>query len=120
MPKSIAKSCPLCLSVNDPADMLPVMMAHSTPPQSAPMYLCRLCVIQIMKSTLESDVVDPGEVFELTQEEFRPRAAPGDAPTAAAEADPAVTDAVEREGKEPEITLRSILGDALHDRDAKD
>jgi len=63
MPKSIAKSCPLCLSVNDPSDMLPVMMAHSTPPQSAPMYLCRLCVIQIMKSTLESDVVDPREVF---------------------------------------------------------
>ena len=63
MPKSIAKSCPLCLSVNDPVDMLPVTMEHSTPPQTAPLYLCRLCVIQIMKSTLQSDVVDPREVF---------------------------------------------------------
>lgn len=63
MAKSIAKSCPLCLSVNDPVDMLPVTMEHSTPPQTAPLYLCRLCVIQIMKATLQTDVVDPREVF---------------------------------------------------------
>src|SRR5882757_9348730 len=63
MAKSIAMSCPTCLSVNDPVDMLAVTMPHSTPPQSAPMYLCRRCVIEIMKSTLQSDVIDPREVF---------------------------------------------------------
>ena len=63
MAKSIAKSCPLCLSVNDPADMLDVMMPHSTPPQSAPMYLCRLCVLEVMKAAFRSDLIDPREVF---------------------------------------------------------
>lgn len=63
MAKSIAKSCPLCLTVNDPVDMLPVTMKHSTPPQTAPLYLCRLCLIQIMKSTLQTDLVDPSEVL---------------------------------------------------------
>ena len=63
MAKSIAKSCPLCLSVNDPADMLPVTMEHSTPPQSAPMYLCRLCVLEIVKCAMGSELIDPREVF---------------------------------------------------------
>src|SRR5208337_639761 len=63
MPKSIAKSCPLCLSVNDPADMLGVTMPHSTPPQSAPLFLCRLCVLEIMKSAFQSDLIDPQEVL---------------------------------------------------------
>src|SRR5208337_150325 len=63
MPKSIAKSCPLCLSVNDPVDMLGVTMPHSTPPQSAPLFLCRLCVLEIMKSAFQSDLIDPQEVL---------------------------------------------------------
>src|SRR5271157_1341958 len=63
MPKSIAKSCPLCLSVNDPADMLGVTMPHSTPPQSAPLFLCRLCVLEIMRSAFQSDLIDPQEVL---------------------------------------------------------
>src|SRR5208337_1023763 len=63
MPKSIAKSCPLCLSVNDPVDMLGVTMPHSTPPQSAPLCLCRLCVLEIMKSAFQSDLIDPQEVL---------------------------------------------------------
>ena len=63
MAKSIAKSCPLCLSVNDPVDMLAVTMPHSTPPQSAPLYLCRLCVLDIMKAAIGSELIDPAEVF---------------------------------------------------------
>lgn len=63
MPKSIAKSCPLCLSVNDPVDMLPVVMEHSTPPQSAPLFLCRRCVLEVMKAAIGSEIIDPAEVF---------------------------------------------------------
>lgn len=63
MPKSIAKSCPLCLSVNDPVDMLDVVMEHSTPPQTAPLFLCRRCVIAIVKRAIGSDLIDPAEVF---------------------------------------------------------
>lgn len=64
MAKSIAMSCPTCLSVNDPVDMLAVTMPHSTPPQSAPMYLCRLCVLAIMKAAIGSELIDPAEVFQ--------------------------------------------------------
>src|SRR5258708_5491611 len=63
MAKSIAMSCAVCLSVEDRGDMLPVTMAHSTPPQSRPLYLCRRCVIEIMKSALQSEIIDPREVF---------------------------------------------------------
>src|ERR1700720_3357166 len=63
MAKSVAMSCPLCLSVNDPVDMLAVTMAHSSPPQSAPLHLCRRCTIEIMKSAMASELIDPGEVF---------------------------------------------------------
>ncbi|SRR5216684_1398576 len=63
MAKSIAMSCPLCLSVEDPGDMLPVTMAHSTPPQSRPLYLCRRCVLEIMKCAMASEIIDPREVF---------------------------------------------------------
>lgn len=90
MAKSIAKSCPLCLSVNDPDDMLPVTMAHSTPPQTAPLFLCRLCLIQIMKSTLQSDVVDPREVFGDAEPGNQSDRGGGGDPASAEGADPVV------------------------------
>ena|SRR5882724_1703661 len=64
MTKSMAMSCPTCLSVNDPVDMLAVTMPHSTPPQTAPMYLCRRCVLEIMKAAIGSELIDPAEVFQ--------------------------------------------------------
>jgi len=68
MPKSVAMSCPLCLSVNDPADMLAVTMPHSSPPQTAPLHLCKRCTLEIMMAAVASELIDPREVF-------------GDAPT---------------------------------------
>ena len=98
MAKSIAKSCPLCLSVNDPADMLPVTMEHSTPPQSAPMYLCRLCVLEIVKCAMRSELIDPGEVFPdapISSSTDRP-ADSGSAP------DPAVAAVVLQDKRHPD------------------
>jgi hypothetical protein len=63
MAKNFGMSCPLCLSVNDPVDMLAVTMEHSTPPQSAPLHLCRRCTLEIMKAAMVSDLIDPREVF---------------------------------------------------------
>lgn len=97
MAKSIAKSCPLCLSVNDPVDMLPVMMAHSTPPQSAPMFLCRLCVIEIMKEAVASDLIDPLEVFPDA-----PTRSSADSPADSSPADSAPTDPVVLQDQRPQ------------------
>ena len=63
MAKSIATSCPLCLCVNDPLDMLPVAISHSTPPQTEPLHLCRRCVLEIVKCAMASELIDPQEVF---------------------------------------------------------
>jgi hypothetical protein len=91
MPKSIAKSCPLCLSVNDPDDMLAVTMPHSTPPQSAPMYLCRRCVLEVMKAGVSSELIDPSEVFPDAQPGAVSDRGGGDAPAAAPAAGPLVS-----------------------------
>jgi hypothetical protein len=85
--KSIAMSCPLCLSVNDPVDMLAVTMLHSTPPQSAPLYLCRLCVLEVMKAGIQSDLIDPSEVFPDAAAGANPARNPGDNPPADSAAD---------------------------------
>jgi hypothetical protein len=89
--KTVAKSCPLCLSVNDPDDMLPVTMPHSTPPQSAPMYLCRRCVLEVIKSAIASDLIDPSEVFPHAPSGDNPDRGGGDAPDPAAAAAPLVS-----------------------------
>jgi hypothetical protein len=47
--------------------MLDVAMEHSTRPQSAPLYLCRRCVLAIMKRAVASDMIDPSEVFADAQ-----------------------------------------------------
>jgi hypothetical protein len=56
-------SCPLCLVANDPADMLGVVIAHSMPLQLEPMGLCRRCVLQIVKSAMTAEFIEPAEVF---------------------------------------------------------
>jgi len=63
MPKSIAVTCQVCLSVNDPADVLAVKVEHATIPQPDPIRLCRLCTLAIMKSAIASELIDPSEVF---------------------------------------------------------
>ena len=56
-------SCPLCLNVYDPDDMLAVAVPHARFPQSEPAKFCRPCVIVFMNSAVMSDLVDPREVF---------------------------------------------------------
>ena len=63
MAKDIDLSCPLCLNVYDPDDMLAVEIPHARFPQSEPAKFCRSCVIVFMKSAAASDLVDPREVF---------------------------------------------------------
>jgi hypothetical protein len=89
MPKSIALSCPLCLTVNDPDDLLEVVIPHSAFPGSAPPRLCRLCVIEIMKAAFASDLISPEEVLPGAANLIDD--APGGAgPAAAPAADPAL------------------------------
>ena len=56
-------SCPLCLVANDPADMLGVVIAHSRPVQLEPLGLCRRCVLEIVKSAMTAEFIEPEEVF---------------------------------------------------------
>ena len=63
MAKDIGLSCPLCLNVFDPDDMLAVEIPHARFPQPEPAKFCRICVREFMKAAVRSDLVDPREVF---------------------------------------------------------
>ena len=63
MAKSIGLSYPLCLGVNDPADMLAVEIPHARFPQDDPARFCRLCVLAIMRSAVASELINAWEVF---------------------------------------------------------
>lgn len=62
MAKDLGLSCPLCLDVNDPADMLPVKIGHKHPPSIVEIHLCADCfqaVIRAVKEQLDTQ----GEVL---------------------------------------------------------
>ena len=57
MAKDLGLSCPLCLDVNDPADMLPVKIGHKHPPSLVEIHLCADCfqaVIRAVKEQLDN------------------------------------------------------------------
>ena len=57
MAKDLGLSCPLCLDVNDPDDMLPVKIGHKHPPSIVEIHLCADCfqaVIRAVKEQLDS------------------------------------------------------------------
>ena len=56
-------SCPLCLTANDPADMLGVVISHSVPVADALIGLCRRCVLLIVKVAVRGEFITPEEVF---------------------------------------------------------
>jgi len=53
----------LCLVANDPADMLGVVISHSMPVQLEPLGLCKRCVLEIVKSAMTAEFIQPEEVF---------------------------------------------------------
>ena len=63
MPKSVGLSCPLCLSVNDPVDMLDIEIHQDPGGASWIARLCRGCVIAIVQRAIGSELIDPAEVF---------------------------------------------------------
>ena len=74
-------SCPLCLTANDPADMLGVAISHSVPVADALIGLCRRCVLAIVKSAMAAEFITPEEIFG-------DRAAEVEAPQATQSEDP--------------------------------
>lgn len=68
MAKNSGQSCPLCLDVYDPADMLVVVIPHARIRQDPPAQFCRRCVVAFMQSAAASDLIDPSEVFGSSPE----------------------------------------------------
>jgi hypothetical protein len=110
MAAAIGKTCPLCLTVNDPADMLPVTMPHSIPPQSAPLFLCRLCTLEIMKAAFSSELIDPSEVLAGVTANLD-RAPDSDGVLPAASPDPALVPESEPGAGAPTVDRRDAKTD---------
>lgn len=58
-----ALSCPLCLTANDPADMLGVVIMHAIPAAKEPIGLCKRCVLVIVKFAMAAEFISVEEVF---------------------------------------------------------
>lgn len=88
MPRDIAVSCQVCLSVVDPVDIVPVDVLSPLGPATIRFRPCRLCVVSIIKAGIASDLIDPSEVFGADLEPRSHEAAPSEAPGNGAAADP--------------------------------
>lgn len=53
MAKDLGLSCPLCLDVNDPEDMLPVKIGHKHPPSIVEIHLCADCFQAVIRAVKE-------------------------------------------------------------------
>ena len=56
-PEIPGQTCPLCLSVDDPAGMLEVAIERTYPPDAAVVVLCGRCARAITKATIDLDLM---------------------------------------------------------------